>query len=262
MTTLFSGDKYPPDELPEEEAPPSLTDQLDAPLDESRVHSPPQGKFGDYLEGWDVIATANRIFGFDGWSTSIKPPETRESGFTTTIVTLDVVFPGGNTVHREDIGIGIPGGESAEAMETAIKGAVTDGLKRVFRTFGTQFGNSLYDKDRKNRAAGQAQATSKQPRPAPPAPAEELSGQAIHVGDLLTRGMKAASLQRNDVLAIVGKNNDGKSNHLDWIELHMPAAKHTPEEQVLGVLEMAHTKRFDMDLKGPKREAVLEALGE
>ena len=34
--------------------------------------------------------------------------------------------------------------ESADGHETAYKGAVTDGLKRALRTFGDQFGNSLY----------------------------------------------------------------------------------------------------------------------
>ena len=240
---------------------PSLTDQLDAPLDEGRVHSPPQGKFGDYLEGWDVIATANRIFGYDNWSYEITDLNVRDSGFTYARVQVEVGL-GLRLVTREDIGVGIPGGDSAEAMDTAIKGAVTDGLKRAFRTFGNQFGNSLYDKDRKNRAAGQAQATSKQPRPAPPAPAEEASGRTIHIGDLLTRGIKAAGLTRPDIIGVVGQNEQGKSNHLDWMELHTPAVHNTPEEQVMAVLERAHHERFVTELTGAKRTAVLEALGE
>jgi recombination DNA repair RAD52 pathway protein len=36
---------------------------------------------------------------------------------------------------------------SPQSHETAIKGAVTDGIKRALRSFGDQFGASLYDKD-------------------------------------------------------------------------------------------------------------------
>jgi recombination DNA repair RAD52 pathway protein len=50
---------------------------------------------------------------------------------------------------REDVGS--CGGSSKtsylEASEIAYKGCVSDGMKRAFRTFGDQFGNSLYDKD-------------------------------------------------------------------------------------------------------------------
>ena len=39
--------------------------QLAAPLEESRV-SQKQGM--SYLEAWDCIDRANKVFGFDGWS--------------------------------------------------------------------------------------------------------------------------------------------------------------------------------------------------
>ena len=45
--------------------------------------------------------------------------------------------------------------ETAEGHETAFKGAVTDALKRALRTFGPQFGNSLYG-DLANQPAGGA----------------------------------------------------------------------------------------------------------
>jgi recombination DNA repair RAD52 pathway protein len=41
---------------------------LAAPLDRANVRQRKQGRGKvAYLEGWQVIAEANRIFGFDGW---------------------------------------------------------------------------------------------------------------------------------------------------------------------------------------------------
>ena len=41
---------------------------LSAPLDRAKVRQREQGRSQvSYLEGWQVIAEANRIFGFDGW---------------------------------------------------------------------------------------------------------------------------------------------------------------------------------------------------
>ncbi|MEN9859901.1 MAG: hypothetical protein RLZZ515_383, partial [Cyanobacteriota bacterium] len=41
---------------------------LTAPLDRAHVRQREQGRSRvPYLEGWQVIAEANRIFGFDGW---------------------------------------------------------------------------------------------------------------------------------------------------------------------------------------------------
>ncbi|MBM5786122.1 MAG: hypothetical protein FJ076_15155, partial [Cyanobacteria bacterium K_DeepCast_35m_m1_288] len=44
---------------------------LSAPLDRANVRQREQGRSRvSYLEGWQVIAEANRIFGFDGWERS------------------------------------------------------------------------------------------------------------------------------------------------------------------------------------------------
>jgi hypothetical protein len=69
-------------------------------------------------------------------------------------------------VNREDVGHGIAAGTSSEAIEMARKGAVTDALKRALRSFGNQFGNSLYDKDHaKPGRAGTQGAQGSAPRP-------------------------------------------------------------------------------------------------
>lgn len=132
---------------------------LAKPLDEGRVKQVSTGgRAADYLETYDVIDAANRIFGFDGWSfelLSVTPVlATNRDGDTRgflymaqgrlTIGETVRVDVGTNDVsYRRDTGEATP-----DSYETAIKGAVSDCLKRCFRTWGAQFGNTLYDKQR------------------------------------------------------------------------------------------------------------------
>ena len=45
---------------------------------------------------------------------------------------------------RTDLGVHPVAEETLDGHDTALKGAVTDGLKRAFRSFGVQFGNGFY----------------------------------------------------------------------------------------------------------------------
>jgi DNA recombination protein Rad52 len=131
----------------------SQLEQLEAPIDEGRVHTRrKQGMELRYLEGHDVIEKANAVFGYHAWSYQVTKLDVVAGVWVATIL-LAVKTPEGETVQREDVGVGIPavardaGEATPEAQETAVKGAVTDALKRALRTFGNAFGNSLYDKD-------------------------------------------------------------------------------------------------------------------
>lgn len=131
------------------------TKALQKPLAKSRVKQRSQsGRSFSYIEGYDVIDTANSIFGFDGWSMSVESIEPAgewhvERNGREVRVTLyqAVVAVTVGEAQRMDVGHGITASDTAESRETAIKGAVTDAMKRALRTFGAQFGNSLYDKD-------------------------------------------------------------------------------------------------------------------
>lgn len=139
---------------------PDQIEQLRANVDPSRVKQRRQGgRPISYLEGYDVIEAANEIFGFDGWSYAVQDVQfvrMHDVGFYQAIVKVRVM-----DVERTDVGCcdvavardrGIDSA-SADAFGTALKGAVTDGLKRALRTFGNQFGNSLYDSDDPAHAA-------------------------------------------------------------------------------------------------------------
>jgi DNA repair and recombination protein RAD52 len=133
---------------------------LNQELDPNRIKSRSKGNVNlSYLEGFDIIDTANRVFGYGNWSYSIKSltqvsQETNSNQNVVVcykaIVTLTINDLQHNTqVIREDVGFGTGIAKSlADANESAAKESVTDSLKRSLRSFGNQFGNSLYDKSR------------------------------------------------------------------------------------------------------------------
>lgn len=131
----------------------SALEYLKKPLNTKRVKTRRQaGRELSYLEGHDVIACANYIFGFGGWgyeTLNVEFVPAPNPGYYVARVRLTVE----NCVPVSDEGIGIvakprdAAEATAEAHETARKGAITDALKRCLRTFGNQFGNSLYSKE-------------------------------------------------------------------------------------------------------------------
>ena len=54
----------------------------------------------------------------------------------------------GDGVTRADVGVGISATDKPEGVETALKAAYTDALKRCARTLGPSFGLALYEKER------------------------------------------------------------------------------------------------------------------
>ena len=129
------------------EAAASITKKLEADLDRGRVKVKkiPGRPDADYLETYDVINTANAIFGYGGWGTKIINIDmVPVDGKTVCIATVQLDVDG--CLPRQDVGVVVSAGDSPQALETAAKGAVSDGIKRNFRHFGKQFGNDLYAK--------------------------------------------------------------------------------------------------------------------
>lgn len=175
-----------------------------------------------YLEGFDIIDTANNIFGFGGWAYTISSLEQVSQEVNANqnvvicykaIVKVDVYDIDHNTmVSRQDVGFGTGVARSlADAHENSAKEAVTDALKRSLRSFGNQFGNSLYDKSK-----SVAQNT---PSNMPNAPANQNAGfgqnQAIPnqapndqvMGDIQSlRNMGLDVVEQNGFLLVRGNN--------------------------------------------------------
>ncbi len=134
------------------------TKALAAKLNAKHVRTRDKGGKGlSYIEGWHVIAEANRIFGFDGWDRQTvatqcvwKGTKQGREGCAYIARVRIRVRVGDTVICREGHGSGhgwaaIPG----EAHESAIKEAETDATKRALATFGNPFGLALYDKEKK-----------------------------------------------------------------------------------------------------------------
>ena len=135
---------------------PAVSQALGQPLDPA-LASQRKGRGGksfDYLEGPIVIAQANRIFGYGGWGYELVGDVTLRRIETVNPQTGEVKVEQGysapvrvsvaGALPRADIGVHPVAEDTFDGHDTAIKGAVTDGLKRAFRSFGVQFGNAFY----------------------------------------------------------------------------------------------------------------------
>ncbi|MBL4940333.1 MAG: RAD52 family DNA repair protein [Colwellia sp.] len=140
---------------------------LAGPLDLKHVKTREKGKTTlSYVEGWHVIAEANRIFGYDSWTReTVSMIETSrdlvlikgyngkpdyEQWRVSYVSMVRVVVCG---VTREGTGFGSGMGKPnaiGDAIEGAVKEAETDAMKRAFMTFGNPFGLALYDKTQAN----------------------------------------------------------------------------------------------------------------
>lgn len=141
-----------------------ISAELNKKLDPAAIKAAPKGKFGDYVDGYHVISEANRIFGHGGWSYEITrltqthgqtftlqggngPYEQYRCSFLCTVkVTVGDTFKEGSAVG---MGNGKPE-NMGDVIESAVKEAETDALKRALRTYGNTFGLALYDKSREN----------------------------------------------------------------------------------------------------------------
>ena len=150
--------------------------QLKAKLDGQHVKTrKANGMTLHYIEGWHVIAEANRIFGYDGWDRRTVATNCVWTGtcdqFYLAAYTAKVrirVRAGDVTIVREGSGTGegkalTPG----QAHEIALKSAETDATKRALATFGNVFGLALYDREQagvRQRSKAKAALTDSVPK--------------------------------------------------------------------------------------------------
>jgi DNA repair and recombination protein RAD52 len=168
----------------------TIRDELLKPLPPEAVQQRPDGF--SYIDQTYVVPEANRIFGYDGWSCEVlvaphiidkfardvdewedevgeggkKTGKRKKTGRKTTnhvavvVCTVRVTVGG---VHKDGEGActaEAPIDSYANALETAFKGAVTDGMKRAFILLGERFGIALYDRKNKGRAPRAAKTRS------------------------------------------------------------------------------------------------------
>jgi hypothetical protein len=150
---------------------------LAAPLDRANVLQREQGRGKvNYLEGWQLIAEANRIFGFDGWQRQtiavrcvaqaerLIGRDQKPGWGVTYIARVRVTVTAGGLPPLVREGTGAGHGidtDLGQAHESAIKEAETDAMKRALMTFGNPFGLALYDEQQREvTGSGGAPVTS------------------------------------------------------------------------------------------------------
>jgi DNA repair and recombination protein RAD52 len=178
-------------------------------LDGNRVKTRQQGNISlAYLEGYDIIDTANFAFGFGNWSyhvstleqvsEEINEKQNKVIGYKAIVAVTVYDVHHKSHITREDVGYGTGiARDYASAHESGGKEATTDGLKRALRTFGNQFGNALYDKSQKNvdhhqqaKQVQQPQSTHNKTQSSDPyAPLRQLGLDAVEQnGELVVTG--------------------------------------------------------------------------
>lgn len=174
-------------------------------LENTRIKSRSKGDMElSYLEGFDVIDTANRIFGYGNWSYAISKLDhvSQESNQNQNVVICYqavvsvTVFDSTHVkqINREDVGFGTGIAKTlADAYESAAKEAVTDALKRSLRSFGNQFGNSLYDKSKLHQSSQQTQQ---------PKPSNKVNAMPNDYAKLTNLGLSV--IQQGNNLVVIG----------------------------------------------------------
>ena len=194
--------------------------QLKAKLDHARVKSRDQdGRPVSYVEGWYVIAEANRIFGFEGWDRITLPHqllfERKGAGGMTDCAYLArvriIVRADAHVVVREGSGFGAASRlDPGEAHDIALKTAETDATKRALATFGNRFGLALYDKEQVGVGKPKPKA---EPKPAQqPMPANAIAASPIH-GLIESRSVGEANSASTDTAVLVTQEAPSVTSH-------------------------------------------------
>jgi hypothetical protein len=183
---------------------------LEAKLDSKHVKTRQvQDTVLAYVEGWHVIAEANRIFGYDAWDrqtlrTHCVWSGTANTGYAAayTAKVRIAVRAGTITITREGCGSGEARARTpGEAHELALKAAETDATKRALATFGNPFGLALYDHEmagvRNRKAIGLSVPSERTPWVLRTPKGE--SGQSFDKPNEFAEALKAAMTEATDI---------------------------------------------------------------
>ena len=206
-------------------------------IEPSRVKSRTKGNINlSYLEGFDLIETANKIFGHGNWSYSISSLEqvSQETNSNQNIVICYkavvklTVYSLDHTKHivKEDVGFGTGIAKSlADAHEGGAKEAVTDAVKRALRSFGNQFGNSLYDKSRNHQTQQQHHQIQQAQR-------QQIPQSQYEFTSLYNLGLQV--LEQGNNFVVVGEDIFNKKDSIKACGFHWDSSRkvwYLPREQ-------------------------------
>jgi len=196
---------------------------LNQELDNSRVKTRSKGNIQlSYLEGHDIINTANKIFGFGNWSYSVTSLEVvshevnqnQNNVVCYKAVVKVEVYNQDHTLHisREDVGFGTGIAKTlADSHEGGAKESITDAVKRCMKSYGNQLGLSLYNKDKNHTNNAQYSQPQQPSQPnynqSPNNANQQTQTPYQHQQDfsqLTSLGLQV--MQQGENLVVVGKN--------------------------------------------------------
>jgi len=215
-------------------------------IEPSRIKSRTKGNINlSYLEGFDLIETANKIFGHGNWSYSITSLDQVSQETNTNqnvvicykaIVKLTVYnLDHSKNISKEDVGFGTGIAKMlSDAHEGGAKEAVTDSLKRSMRTLGNQFGNSLYDKSRNHKTQAQPspQIPNNQPAPSQPQIQQQSPQAQYEFTSLYNLGLQV--LEQGNNFVVIGEDIFNKKDSIKACGFRWDASQklwYLPREQ-------------------------------
>jgi len=213
-------------------------------IEPSRIKSRTKGNINlSYLEGFDLIETANKIFGHGNWSytiTSLDQVSQETNSNQNVVICYKAVvrltvysLDHSKHISKEDVGFGTGIAKMlADAHEGGAKEAVTDSLKRSMRTLGNQFGNSLYDKSRNHTAQPSPQLQNNQPAPSNPQTQRQSPQAQYEFTSLYNLGLQVLEQGNNFVVVgedIFNKKDSIKACGFRWDSSHK--VWYLPKEQ-------------------------------
>ena len=212
-------------------------------IEPSRIKSRTKGNISlSYLEGFDLIETANKIFGHGNWSYSITSLDqvSQETNSNQNVVICYkavvklTVYSLDHSKHisKEDVGFGTGIAKMlADAHEGGAKEAVTDSLKRSMRSLGHQFGNSLYDKSR-NHQTHQPLPQIPNSQPSPPQTQSQSPQAQYEFTSLYNLGLQV--LEQGNNFVVVGEDIFNKKDSIKACGFRWDASQklwYLPKEQ-------------------------------
>ncbi len=193
-------------------------------IEPSRIKSRTKGNINlSYLEGFDLIETANKIFGHGNWCYAISSLEqvSQETNTNQNVVICYkavvklTVYNVDHSKHisKEDVGFGTGIAKMlADAHEGGAKEAVTDAIKRAMRSFGNQFGNSLYDKSRNHQAQAQQAPQLQNNQPSQPQVQQQSAQAQYEFTSLYNLGLQV--LEQGNNFVVVGEDIFNKKDSI------------------------------------------------
>jgi DNA repair and recombination protein RAD52 len=197
---------------------------LNFDIDSSRVKQRSKGNITlSYIEGHDILDTANRIFGYGNWNYSVSNLEqvslemnqnqNHVACYKAVVKVTVYDLSHSKQVNREDVGFGTGIAKTlADAHEGGAKEAVTDAIKRAMRSFGKQYGLSLYGSSKPQMNSNNTQSYQQQPQYQQPSSQQTVNNAPQDYSSLYNIGLTIMEQGQN--LIVIGEGQYDKRDSI------------------------------------------------